>query len=266
MPASNTLAAVQASEEDTSWSEMSKVYLSAIGSCLIQKKVFTGGALGGVGVYGSHVENEYILREDALSGDWFRSVYPQLIHGIWIERWYGENGGGTEGLWDVNDHDGKIYCGENENAFLKAALAFWEIAPIDLLCDEDKAGLFTPGESGVACNDASVKSYYPRDFGDGNYDLVSHLKQRIAQLLGYTVTPPAALTIDTKLTNAELYWYYYNNFRAGCATRDTGGSPILQGTDTKANSNKPPAGWNTFPSQQFVSIGSQKYEWREYRV
>ena len=220
----------------------------------------------------------------AFSGDWLTIVPPRFSFGYVSSDninngWFADPGNQAAQLYILDTRisnaylrtalgreraltdDDQMFCGENRNAILRAALTGqgfgnewpgWGLTARDIICDGGNFRVFEP-EGGVQGRDCrsefdSINRFRP------TANSAQEFTNRINQLVG-----------SNPNTSAMRYWYYYSGFISVCTTNAN--SFIAPGVREQFRST-----WTTYNQTPFVSIAGGHnvrpggIQQREYRV
>lgn len=217
----NTLTAHADTLQGNETTAIKKLYYKTLKSCISNPGFFNNDKLvGGFLGIGADVVME---TSDIRNGTWFSSSGFNLTKDENIDQdgvvgvsWSG--GAYIENAVTGEYENGKIYCGENENAFIKKAISVLGVSYLDLACDYSSGH----ANSGIFYSDTST-SYCSDTLQSGSYMYQStgrdaYLTKVITEKTFGGNVPGGSLDVFTDL---EAYYAYYDTFVVACAT----GSP-----------------------------------------
>ena len=154
---------------------------------------------------------------DVQGGQWFADFWSTTGSG---NTDVVKSGAYVEKLTTGEYSDGKIYCGEKDNALLSNATSVLGISMMDLACDyrdgQQTSGVFYVDPTVTTCNQNS-------DEYKLNTERLSYYETAVTNLAFNGNIPAGSLY---SLTPAEQYWVNRLNFEAGCAS----GTPVYGNT------------------------------------
>ena len=154
---------------------------------------------------------------DVQGGQWFADFWSTTGSG---NTDVVKSGAYVEKLTTGEYSDGKIYCGEKDNALLSNATSVLGISMMDLACDyrdgQQTSGVFYVDPTVTTCNQNS-------DVYKLNTERLSYYETAVTNLAFNGSIPAGSLY---SLTPAEQYWVNRLNFEAGCAS----GTPVYGNT------------------------------------
>ena len=240
----------RASSFDNRQRMLSNMFRDTIAHCLGQTRALSGGWVTGNWTPGGY-NFEHVRGENIRNG-WFADpgntlnrlyILNTRVSNAYLRTALGRERDGFLGVGGV--YYDQTFCGENENAILRAALTGqglgnewpgWNINVRDLICDGGNFRVFQPvdGEGeGYDC-----RSNFDRfNRWERTPNSAQEFRNRINHFVG-----------SNPDTNATRYWYYYSNFISVCTQNATSYvAPFFQ--------QNMRASWaELYPSTPFVSV------------
>ena len=159
------------------------------------------------------VGSTQITVDRVTKGNWFTALWPLDWSGTYQTVWGG--GAYVENAVAGEFSDGKIYCGENNNALVSMGLNALGLSTKDVACNYfdgyASSGVFYVDSSATTCSDRY-------NSGEGSFNISSargDYFERLVRDKTFNGSVPGG-SLDS-LTNIEKYYVYSTSFKTACA-------------------------------------------------